>query len=324
MRLHVAAIVQAGERVGDRHLDRLVGVVAQPLGVALLLDLRAHARQHFVLVDRADQVIVDADFQAAHQPLVVVGFGHRQDRHVAGALERADLAAQAQAVEILQAERDDQQVEIAFGRAEQRFVRIGFHLDRMLGRQGRDDALIGGRPVVDDENFPVAAGVRHGIAFRALDADFLGGVRAHAQFVGHHLQARQRAHARDQRHVGDRLGEEIVGAGFQAAHAVGRLVERGHHDDRNMMGRRVRLELAADLEAVHVRHHHVEQHDVAFGALAQRQRLGPASGGGDVEIFRRQPRFQQLHIGRDVVDDKNAGGHRCTITPGPGNDGSSR
>ena len=44
---------------------------------------------------------------------------------------------------------------------------------------------------------------------------------------------------------------------------------------------------------------------------------GAAVGGGDVEIFRRQPRFQQLHVGRNVVDDKNAGGHDCTITAGP-------
>ena len=96
MRFHVAAVEQAGERVGDRHLDRHLHVVAQPLGVALLLDLRAHARQHLVLVDRADQVVVDADLEPAHQPRIVVGFGDGEDRHVAGALERADLAAQAQ------------------------------------------------------------------------------------------------------------------------------------------------------------------------------------------------------------------------------------
>ncbi len=68
--------------------------------------------------------------------------------------------------------------------------------------------------------------------------------------------------------VGDRLGEEIVGARLQPAHAVGGLIERGHHDHRDVVGYRVGLELAADLEAVHVRHHDVEQHDVAFGALA--------------------------------------------------------
>ena len=38
---------------------------------------------------------------------------------------------------------------------------------------------------------------------------------------------------------GDRLGEEIVGAGFEPAHAVGRLIERGDHDHRNVVGRRI-------------------------------------------------------------------------------------
>src|ERR1043166_1428859 len=52
MALHVAAIVQPGERVGDRHLDRLLDVVAQPFAVALLADLRARARHQFVPVDR--------------------------------------------------------------------------------------------------------------------------------------------------------------------------------------------------------------------------------------------------------------------------------
>ena len=42
------------------------------------------------------------------------------------------------------------------------------------------------------------------------------------------------------------------------------------------MGGRIALEPAADLKAIHVGHHHVEQHDVAFGALADRQRLGTA------------------------------------------------
>ena len=216
MAFHVAAVEQPGQRVGDRHLDRHLHIVAQPLGIALLLDLRAHARQHLVPVDRADQIVVDADFQPAHQPRVVVGFGDRQDRHVAGALERAHLAAQPQAVEILQAERHDQQVVIALGGMKQRLARIGLDVDRVLGRQHRDDALIRARPVIDDQDAAVAAGFRHRFALRAFDADFPGRERAHAQLVGHHLQPRERTHARDQRHVGDRLGEKIVGARFQA------------------------------------------------------------------------------------------------------------
>ena len=45
-------------------------------------------------------------------------------------------------------------------------------------------------------------------------------VFAHAQLVGHHLQAHQAAHAREQRRVVDRLGEEIVGARFETGDAV--------------------------------------------------------------------------------------------------------
>ena len=76
---------------------------------------------------------------------------------------------------------------------------------------------------------------------------------------------------------------------------------------------RLGLEAAADLEAVHVRHHHVEQHDVALRALADRQRLRAAHGGQDVEILGRQARLQQLDVGRHVVDDENAGGHRLRL-----------
>ena len=109
-------------------------VVAQPLGISLLLDLRPHARQHLVLVDRPQQIVVHADFQPARQPRVVVGFGNRKNRHIAGALERADLAAQTQAVEILQPKRHDDEIVVAFGGAEQRFIRISLDVDRVFGR----------------------------------------------------------------------------------------------------------------------------------------------------------------------------------------------
>ena len=48
---------------------------------------------------------------------------------------------------------------------------------------------------------------------------------------------------------------------------------------------RIALQQAADLEAVHIRHHHVEQHDVTFGALAGHQSLRAIVGGSDVEIL---------------------------------------
>ena len=188
----------------------------------------------------------------------------------------------------------------------------------------RGDALVRRRPVVDDQHAAAAAGIGDRFALRRFDADVARGHRAHAQFVGHHLEPRQRAHARDQRQFGDRLGQEIVGAGFEPAHPVGRLVERGDHDHRNMVGRRVGLQPPADFEAVHVGHHHVEQDEIAFGALADRQRLLAAHRRDDVEIFGRQPRFQQLDVGGNIVDDENAGGHSLVPTDCPESGGWSR
>ncbi len=113
------------------------------VGVAPLADLGTRPRQQFVLVDRAQQVIVDADFQPAQQPRIVVGVGNSKDRHLAGALQRARLAAQPQAVIVFEAERDDQQVVIAFGGVEQRLRRIGLDIDGMLGRKDRRQPLVG-------------------------------------------------------------------------------------------------------------------------------------------------------------------------------------
>ena len=310
MAFHVAAVMQAGERVGDRHLDRVLHVVAQMIGVAALPDLGARPRQQFVLVDGTQQIVVDADLEPAQQPRIVVGVRDRQDRHLPRALQRARLAAQPQAVEIVEAERDDQQVVIAFGGVEQRLPRIGLDVDMVLGAQHRRQPLIGGRPVVDQQDAPALAGIGDRAALGRLHADLERGDGAHAQLVGHHLQPRQRTHARDQHDVGHRFGQEIVGAGFQAADAVGRAVERGHHHDGNEMRRRIGFQPAADLKAVHVGHHDVEQHDVAFGARADRQRLGAVAGGQHVEIFRRQARFQQLHVGGNIVDDQNTRRHR--------------
>ena len=96
----------------------------------------------------------------------------------------------------------------------------------------------------------------------ALQPDRLHGGGAKLQLVGHHLQPEQALHPRHQRDVADRLGEEIVGAAFQSLHPVLGLIERCHHDDRNVRGARIGLQRRADLEAGHVRHHHVEEDEV--------------------------------------------------------------
>jgi hypothetical protein len=81
---------------------------------------------------------------------------------------------------------------------------------------------------------PAAPDLIHGIAFRIVDADFSGGYGTHAQLVCHHLQPRQRTHARNHRQIGDRFGEKLVGACLQPARTVGGLIERGYHHHRKI------------------------------------------------------------------------------------------
>ncbi len=131
---------------------------------------------------------------------------------------------------------------------------------------------------------------------------------AHQQFVGHHFQPHERAHAREQSRVVDRLGEEIVGAGVETCDAVGRLVERRHHDDGHVRGFGIRLDAAADFEAVHARHHHVEEHDIGRLGGDAFERLFATVCGDDLEILGRQLRLEQLDVGEYVVNDENA---RC-------------
>ena len=56
----------------------------------------------------------------------------------------------------------------------------------------------------------------HGV----LDGDLLAGLGAGAKLVGQHLEPHEALDARHELHVVDGLGQEIVGAGLEALHAV--------------------------------------------------------------------------------------------------------
>ena len=124
MAFHVAAVVQAGQSVGDGELDALLEAVAQEVGVALALDLGLDAREQLVALDRPDDVVVDAHVEAAQQARLVAGLDQNDDRQMPRAIERAHLRAQPQAVGVRQAQADDQQIEIVLGDLQQRLLRI--------------------------------------------------------------------------------------------------------------------------------------------------------------------------------------------------------
>ncbi len=121
---HVAAIVQAGELVGDRRLQALVQIRAQQIRVALALDLGAHAGCQLLGVDRAGKHVVDADVQRLGRAAPVVGVDQGQDRQVAGLLVRPQLGGEAQAVETARSGVDDHQVDRA-ARGQVRLLGIG-------------------------------------------------------------------------------------------------------------------------------------------------------------------------------------------------------
>ena len=129
------------------------------------------------------------------------------------------------------------------------------------------------------------------------------------QFVRKHLEPHQALDAAKQGNVIHRLGEEVIGPGLQAAHPVFQLVKGGHHDDRNMLRGRLGLETLAHFDAVNARHHHVEEHNIGFGALHRLQRIHAIHGGDDFKVFGRKLGFQQTDVCEDVVYDKDSGCH---------------
>ena len=141
---HIAAVVERRQRVENGHFDRFFEPRPQIVGVTLALDLGAHPRHQLVGIDRAHDIVVDAHIEAPEQLGVVARLDDDHDRQMPRAVERAHLRAQSQAVGLLEAEADDQQVEIAVGKLQQGAGHIGFALDLMLLLQrppARDSSL---------------------------------------------------------------------------------------------------------------------------------------------------------------------------------------
>ena len=173
--------------IEQRQFDRLLHLFAQAVGVTLLAQLRAHACEQFVAVDRARQAVVDAEIEAAQHALTILDVGDDEDGKVARALERADLAAQPQSVVAAEAEADDDEVDVVLGRLEQRLVRVRLDVDVVMRAQRLGEALGGAGAIVDDQDAaaPAVVGVRR--RERRDHAQRDGGGGAVAQFVDHHF-----------------------------------------------------------------------------------------------------------------------------------------
>ena len=127
----VAAIVEARQGVDHGHLDRALDILAQAVGVAFAAHQRAHAREEFVAVDRAQQKIIHPEFEAAQHPCAIFRLGDGEDRDLTRRLDGADLAAQPQSVIAAKAEADDEEVIGAGGAFDQGLQSVWFQFDLM-------------------------------------------------------------------------------------------------------------------------------------------------------------------------------------------------
>ena len=116
--------------------------------------------------------------------------------------------------------------------------------------------------------------------------------------------AQQRPHAREQLLQRERLHHVVVGARVESVHAVGDRVARRQHQHRGSV-----VALAqhpADLEAVELRHQHVEHDRVRVLPRCRRQRLLAVAGQRNLialQINRALERAAQLRL---VVHDQDS------------------
>ncbi len=118
--------------------------------------------------------------------------------------------------------------------------------------------------------------------------------------------AQDRAHARDELLQAEGLGHIVVPSRGEAADLVLGRVARGEEDDRHSGA--LGAEPPRDLEALHVRQHHVEQQQVRLEGAHRGQRVATRSGRLHPEPLEAQRHGDHVDDVRLVVDDEDAEG----------------
>src|SRR5688572_208201 len=139
------------------------------------------------------------------------------------------------------------------------------------------------------------------LALRGLE---LAAPADHRADAGHELAGRERL-----RHV-------VVGAHLEAQHLVAFLGAARDHDHGDGAGVRLRLDAAADLPAVELRDHDVEEDQVGEVLPGHLQGLGAAGDDAHLVTFAAQVIPDELGHVRLVLDDERAArGARASCDP---------
>ncbi len=122
--------------------------------------------------------------------------------------------------------------------------------------------------------------------------------------VGHGGPPQHRAHAGDQLAQTVGLGDVVVGTHLEAHHGVDLAALGRDHDDRHPA---LGPQLAADVDAVHLGQHHVQQHEVGAGGVEDVQSLGAVARHLDEEALALQTDDEGFDEGLLVLDDEDGG-----------------
>ena len=126
--------------------------------------------------------------------------------------------------------------------------------------------------------------------------------------------AQHGAGAGDQFLRAERLGDIIVGAGFEAADAVVLLAARGEHDDRQIGGVGPAAQAAADLDPADPFDHPVEDDQVGLDLVGQDQRFLAVAGARHVVAGAVEVEADQVGKRAVVLDqEQSLGAHRSGL-----------
>ena len=102
----------------------------------------------------------------------------------------------------------------------------------------------------------------------------------------------------------ERLGQVIVAADFETTRLVVHILQGAEEDDRQLARRLHRPQRSADLVAVDVRHHDIEQNQVGRAALYNIERL-PAAERNRELVVTFECLDQNVDIRLHIVDDQH-------------------
>ena len=126
--------------------------------------------------------------------------------------------------------------------------------------------------------------------------------------------AQQRLDAGDQLGQRERLDDIVVGAGGEAAHALGLLAAGGQHDDRHALGVAAGAQTPAELDAGEAGQHPVEQDEIGRMVAQMQFSVVAARHAVDLEALGLEIVAQQQGERLLVLDDQDACRHCVSLS----------